>query len=377
MKWLLTLAVLWIGWSAQAQKWRQMAEFASTGRHRAVGLAIRNKGYAGMGHVNGTGTNYVYSEWWQYDPASNAWTQKADYANGTGTYGAIAFSTDQYGYVGGGTAFSTQYYKYDPTVNTWTLIAACPLDVDNLSAFGIGSKGYVMQGNQLAEYDEMTNSWAMKANCPVAMTTWNSTFVVGNSAFVKNGTQFYEYKPSQNTWIVRTSFPGLATGGSSAFSVNGKGYIVTGYSGGLSNVTDEIWEFNPGNNTWKAMEPFEGSARRFSVGFTVENKGYFGLGTNGINFNDWWQFDGTPNLTGLAPAPPSGGTVLRTKSESNVLTLNLENYGGNYDILSSSGVVLLSGQTAETLDLSSLPAGNYSIRLAVDETIRTLKLEKR
>ncbi len=374
MRVLLVGVLLLISGITTAQKWRQMAEFGSTGRHRAVGLAIRNKGYAGMGHVNGTGTNYVYSEWWQYDPASNAWTQKADYAGGVGTYGAIAFSTDLYGYVGGGTAFSTQYYKYDPTVNTWTIIAPCPLDIDNLSAFGIGTKGYVLQGNQLAEYDELTDTWSFKANCPGSVTTWNTCFVIGNSGFVKNGTAFYEYKPSQNTWLNRASFPGLASGGSSGFSVSGKGYVITGYSGSLANVTDEVWQFDPAINVWTAMEPFEGSARRFSVGFSVENKGYFGLGTNGINFNDWWQFDSQTAFTGMGQHPE--GTVALRTNESGVLKMNLEDYTGQYTLINAKGKIVQSGQLTSEIDCSQLPKGTYTLSLEIEETLRSIKIEK-
>jgi hypothetical protein len=131
----------------------------------------------------------------------------------------------------------------------------------------------------------------MKAIIPGNMNIWGTSFVIGSSAFVKNGTALYEFKPGQNQWLIRSQFPGVATGGCSSFVVDEKGYVVTGYAGGLSNVTKEVWQYNPATNNWLQMEDFPGTARRFSIGFSINNRGYFGSGTNGINFNDFWAYD--------------------------------------------------------------------------------------
>ena len=40
----------------------------------AVGFSIGSKGYIGTGY-NGS----LYKDFWEYDPATNAWTQKADF----------------------------------------------------------------------------------------------------------------------------------------------------------------------------------------------------------------------------------------------------------------------------------------------------------
>lgn len=272
------------------QSWLQRADFGSTGRHRATGFSIGNKGYAGLGHVNGTGQNIVYKDWWQYDPAANAWTQKADYV--APSYGTIAFGTSSKGYIGGGTAFNNEFFEYNPTTNTWQSVANCPIqNSTDQTAFAIGEKGYVLYGNQCAEFDPALNSWTMKAIIPGNMNIWGTSFVIGSSAFVKNGTALYEFKPGQNQWLIRSQFPGVATGGCSSFVVDDKGYVVTGYAGGLSNVTKEVWQYNPATNNWLQMEDFPGTARRFSIGFSINNRGYFGSGTNGINFNDFWAYD--------------------------------------------------------------------------------------
>lgn len=272
--------------------WIKKANFGGVGRHRAVGIAIANKGYMGLGHVNGTGVDISYKDWWQYDPASDTWTQKANFP--VNNHGATSFATSTRGYVGGGSSLTNEFYEYNPITNTWSPIAPCLISPGDTQGFSVGEKGYVYQTNQLAEYDPLTNSWAMKTPAPVNFGSWSCSFATNSSGFIKSGTNFYEYKPGNDIWIQRANFPGLMSNGSSAFCKDGKGYVTCGYVGGLSIVTNEVWEFNPGANTWAFICEFPGTSRRFPVAFSINGKGYFGSGTNGINLNDFWQFDFDP-----------------------------------------------------------------------------------
>lgn len=289
---IIYLLLIFIQQPILANPWVQKASFGGVGRHRACGIAIGNRGYMGLGHVNGTGVDISYKDWWAYDPASNSWTQKANYP--VNNHGAVAFSTDTRGYVGGGSALSSEFYEYNPTTNSWSPIAPCPFSPGDVQVFSIQNKGYVYSGTQFAEYDPSVNSWSLKASVPVNVNTWSSAFSNESSGFVKTGIYFYEYKPAQNVWIPRTPYPGIMAGGGAAFERDGKGYFVCGYYSGLSNVTKEVWEFNPGNNSWTMVDEFPGTSRRFPVAFSVNGKGYFGTGTNGINMNDFWAFDFDP-----------------------------------------------------------------------------------
>ena len=46
--------------TALAGDWIQKASFGGVGRHRASGCATANKGYMGLGHMNGSGVNINY-----------------------------------------------------------------------------------------------------------------------------------------------------------------------------------------------------------------------------------------------------------------------------------------------------------------------------
>lgn len=267
--------------------WIQRTSLPANGRHRATGCSIGNKGYMGLGHVNGNSGTINYADWWEYDPASDSWTQKANYPSQN--YGAVCFVAAGKAHVGGGAFFTGEFYAYSPLNNSWTAIPNCPVAPGDQGAMSINDKGYVVAANLLYEFDPLTNQWTQKANSPTTFSNWCIAFSIGASGYVKNAAGLYEYKPLNNQWVVRAAFPGSNTNGGAAMIHNNKAYVVSGYVGSLSFVTDEVWEYNPGSNVWTRMVDFPGSARRFSVAFTINNRGYFGTGTHGINLNDFWE----------------------------------------------------------------------------------------
>jgi Secretion system C-terminal sorting domain len=282
-----------------AQFWIQKSSLGGPGRHRATGCATSHRGYMGLGHVNGTGQDISFKDWWEYDPASDTWTQRADFP--VSTHGAVSFVVDNCPVVGGGSALSTQFYKFDPTQNNWTPIANCILsNPGNSQGFAVNNRGFVYQGNQLAKYNPNTDSWSLCANAPMSFGQWTCSFVIEGSAYIKGGSQLWEYKPLHDQWQQRASFPGVSTGGSSGFAIQQRGYVTSGYVGGLSIVTEQVWSFYPATNTWSQEIDFPGSKRRFIVAFAIHDRGYIGTGTNGINFNDFWQFNPTDNTIGFA-----------------------------------------------------------------------------
>jgi len=282
--------------SFASSSWQQLANFGAEGRHRAASMSIGNKGYMGIGHYNGTGTNIVKSDWWEYDPATNSWAQKADFIGngGNGNYAVLTFSMENssVGYLGGGQlGTGKEFYKYSPATNTWTPVANIPLTTENTKGFTIGNSGYYINGSNLWKYDALANSWSNLGSVPFSVNLWNSAFAINGKGYIKTGFSLWEYKPLTNQWISRTPFPGLASSASVAFTQNGKGYIVGGYVGSLSNVNSEVWEFDPGLNQWFLSVEFPGTSRRFANGFNIGNRAFFGIGTNGTNFNDFWEFD--------------------------------------------------------------------------------------
>jgi N-acetylneuraminic acid mutarotase len=353
--------------SVLAEQWHQKANFGGIGRHRATGISIGNKGYIGLGHVNGSGIDISYNDWWQFDPASNSWTQKANYP--TVNHGAVGFGTSTKGYVGGGSYLGGEFYCYDPEMNTWTPIATCPTTPGDVQCFSIQNKGYIIYSTELYEYDPLTNTWSSKADCPVSVTTWASSFSTESSGFVKTLSSLYEYKPASDTWLQRTPFPGLMSGGAAAFESDNKGYFICGFSGALSTVTNEIWEFNPGNNQWMRIGFFPGTSRRFPVAFSINNKGYFGTGTNGINMNDFWEYN--PEFAELSELNDYKVTVYPNPS-IDVVNFVSQNENSTYideskvELFSIDGKLLIQENFSShgiAIKIDHLQKGNYLYRI--------------
>ena len=81
-----------------------------------VGFSVAGEGYVVMNpDTNG------HNSLWQYDTASNKWSQKADFP-GSPELGIVAFGLNNYGYVGLGvlSEYGTNaFYQYDPASDTW------------------------------------------------------------------------------------------------------------------------------------------------------------------------------------------------------------------------------------------------------------------
>jgi hypothetical protein len=248
--------------------------------------------------------------------------------------------------------------------------------------FSINNRGFVYQGNQLAKYNPNTDSWSLCATAPMSFGQWTCAFAIEGSGFIKGGNQLWEYKPLHDQWYQRASFPGVSTGGSSAFAIQQHGYVTSGYVGGLSVVTEQVWSFHPATNSWKQEIEFPGSSRRFPVAFAIHDRGYFGTGTNGINFNDFWQFNPIDNSIGLAE------NMLDVKVYPNPVVdeIHIQGLGLPFDqlelsIFDMNGKLLLKEDLLyfqQNIDVSALNTGTYILKISnAKQILHQEKLLKR
>jgi len=116
--------------------------------HWAVGYSISGKGYVGTGRYWDGGSAINYRDFWEYDPSSNTWTQKAD-LTGSDRWLAVAFPIGTRGYVGTGISSAPlgDFWEYDPQTDGWTSKATFG-GTARYSAvgFSIGNEGYVGTG---------------------------------------------------------------------------------------------------------------------------------------------------------------------------------------------------------------------------------------
>lgn len=294
---LLLIAVFSYVNRSYADQWVQRADFGGVGRHRTTAISIGTHIYMGLGHFNGTGIEVYFHDWWEYDPATNAWAQKADYIgnNGNGELGAHGIGLELIGYVGLGEFEKTKLYKYDPSLNLWIAVANAPsgINFQDTGDFTIGHKTYFTRlwSSNFFEYDADLDLWTMKSPTPFSTVySWNG-FTINGKGYTKIYNQLWEYDPQTDSWLAKSPFPGLAQLSSVAFVQNNMGYLICGYGSTYSDLSGEVWEYNPVTDSWSQLPDFPGSNRRYSSGVSVGERCFMGTGTNGTNFNDFWEFE--------------------------------------------------------------------------------------
>lgn len=192
-------------------KWTQKADFGGMPRFNAIGISISNKGYIGTGE-DGNGYGGYYKDFWEYDPSMDIWTQKKDFG-GTERSKAIGFTIGDKGYIGtgsvgnDGTSFLKDFWEYNPSTNFWTQKADFEGTVRyGAVGFSIGSKGYIGTGkdydgsfyysetNDFYEYDQQNDIWSQKAAFLGNPRNLAVGFSIGKFGYLGTGTSFrYNY----------------------------------------------------------------------------------------------------------------------------------------------------------------------------------------
>lgn len=366
--------------------WTQKATFGGPARHRAVGLTIGNRGYMGLGHINSTG-DQQFKDWWEYDPGTNSWTQKADFGGGK-RYHATGFAIGNKAYVGTGrdTTFNNRndWWEYDPVTNQWSQKASLPSSPRRGAvSFAIGTKGYVGTGSGYSdfwEYNPATNSWAQKASLPASGRTSAVGFSIGNKGYIGTGdiggstNDFWEYDPATNAWTPKPNVPGPTRMEAGGFSLNGKGYIGTGDNFSSGDNYGDFYCYDPSTSSWTQIADFGGTSRRYLTCFTIGSRAYAGLGTNGTNFQDLWEYGlynaveetGELNLkVTVYPNPVTTSATISVQgaeSMSNPMKLML------YDVQGKAVKVISLGSSITSFDKSGLRAGTYVYHVIRDNS---------
>lgn len=381
MKKTLLLLLILFPFSIFAQgTWTQKANFGGTPRREAVGFSIGTKGYIGTGFEM-IGFNVVmHKDFWEYDPVTDSWTQKADFA-GTGRICAAGFSIGTKGYIGTGADDSIgrrdDFYEYDPALNAWAQKANFAGGARFYAVgFSIGSKGYIgtgdaVPGGNLAdfwEYDPGTDAWVQKANIIGLSRQHAIGFSIGAKGYLGTGNDttllfndFYEYDPATDVWIAKASFPGNPSEGGATFTIGAKGYVATGYD---NSFMIDLWEYDPSVNSWAQKANFPAGGRHGAVGFSIGAKGYVGTGNNNLTlYKDFWEYD--PGVIGMDENQTqlSHSIFPNPFIESATLTIHNENSsGGLIELFDLHGKIVkqlrFTGNSA-LIARDDLPAGIY------------------
>jgi hypothetical protein len=295
--------------------WIKKADFPPQGgRYDAAGFSIGPKIYLGLGY---DWDDNNQNDFWEWDQATNVWTKKADFpGNFTGKIVCFSIGTKgylvvlNYNYINSNSS-TNDLWEYDPATNGWTQKASLPYTSASgvRVAFSVGTKGYVGSGYDDAfhaardfwEWDQATNVWTKKEDYPGNSTVGAVGFSIGTKGYIGTGrgygytlyNDFWEWDQATNVWTKKADFGGTPRGNAVGFSIGTKGYIGTGYN------SKDFWEWDQATNVWTQKANFGGIARSSAVGYSIGNKGYIGTGMgsgfgNEYAIKDLWEYD--PNL---------------------------------------------------------------------------------
>ena len=205
--------------------WRAGAPMPEA-RHHNAAVRIGDKLYWTGGFIGGFPNWAGTTSLWQYDPATNTWTERAPMPEPRGGHAAAAINGKIY-VVGGTRGHNDEDHTarnvliYDPQTNSWSSGALMQVGREHLAAAAIGGKIYVVGGrethnqgqfgstttnfNTLEAYDVATNTWQMLAPMPTARgglfaAAHDAKLYVFGGEFPGIFPEVEEYNPATNSW---------------------------------------------------------------------------------------------------------------------------------------------------------------------------------
>jgi N-acetylneuraminic acid mutarotase len=149
------------------------------------------------------------------------------------------------------------FWQYDPATDVWTRRADAPtlIEGDFAIAFSLNdSTAYICSGASggshpaLWLYNVITDQWAQKNNAPFDVDWGPCAMVIGANAYILNGwSENWLYNPSTDDWTQKAFFTSRALGVS--FVIGNKGYFGLGSGVQFAHenhyITSDWWEFTP------------------------------------------------------------------------------------------------------------------------------------
>ena len=156
----------------------------------------------------GNGNSGNMNDWWEYDIASNTWSQKPDFPD-LPRHHPYQFAVGDYVYAGlghgnnnaGGTNIFDELYRYDPQTEVWDQMKTLPAEGRVAGTqFNYGGKGYVLSGDgddhtvmpfgSFWEYDPVEDKWNAMPSHPGSSRWAPSSFVIDDYIYFFNGLSF-------------------------------------------------------------------------------------------------------------------------------------------------------------------------------------------
>lgn len=244
------------------KSWTQLADFPGAARGSAFSFAIGSVGYIGGGDAGGDTDNMF-----AYDVTTNSWTEKAAYPNDWDNIHLTAVTIGGKAYVGfGGTNFSgsKSFYEYDPATDAWTFIGdsypgpersgSVSFVLDNKLYMGLGADADMQPLKDFYSYDPATGTWTRLADFAGEGKYKAVGFSFGSKGYVGTGMEIvsgkvrrssdmWTYDPVADAWTKTHNYGSSPRYGMTAFVIGEDAYLGLGQS--AAGGHNDFWIFRP------------------------------------------------------------------------------------------------------------------------------------
>ncbi len=383
--------------ASYAQEWTEMTSLPSevNGRHHPVTFSNGIYGYYLTG---GNTVTEAENDFYRYNSEEDSWEILDDFP-GLARGFSIGAQTDTKGYVGFGAGVNGilgDLWEFDFATQQWTELAECPCDPRTHPAFLSSNDGKLYVGlgggngnkNDWWSYDIATNTWEQKADFPGAVRHHPFQFTIGEYMYVGMGhgnddifNDLYRYDASSDSWDEMSSLPGEGRVAGTQFSHDGKGYVLSGDGDDHWLMEEgEFWEYTPETDEWSQLLSHPGNSRWAPGSFVIENTIYLTSGyqyETGLYINDLVAFNLDPETSVedigfpendffVFPNPVKESIQLSGAFQN----LNIE----QIDLLSANGTLLTSVKGIEQLSFINIQNGSYILQIFSDEALIQRKL---
>ncbi|HEY4108514.1 Kelch repeat-containing protein [Puia sp.] len=268
----------------------------------------------------------VFVVWFRRDNIPSALT------NFQGRFGGWSFVIGSKGYIGGGTAVTTNsklstaknVFSFDTATKAWSQNATPPSVVTGgEGAFAIGNNGYVLTGSEdvtqyTYAYSALNNSWSPKAPLPGIPRYYAVGVAIDGKGYIGGGAyqpglglnfnNWTQYDPVADRWTEKARLPNEPTYGGVAFvssgGTGGKAYLCGGYDN-EGRLSKALWQYDPATDQWTQKTNFPGSGRAWAVGMNTTNAGFITTGWDGSKtLADVWRYNFATDTWGTEPNIP-------------------------------------------------------------------------
>lgn len=372
------------------QTWNQISDFPGLDRDDAVAFVIGNYAYIGTGMT--TGWNNL-DDFKKFNLNTETWESCASLPAGEERQYAAGFSHNGLGYLFGGYngTFLNDFWRYDPTSNSWTEILALPDEGrSGMSSFVIGDTAYILGGKTSGEgaidevwaYNLVSGTWTQKSNFPFGKR-WRATaiqngtlslFGLGKDEVPASHNDFHAYDASTDSWSTIADFPGVGRNYVAGVSHNNRLFAAFGVDD-ASNFYKDCWEYNPLLDTWTFVADLPDLDRKGGCIFSGANGIYYstGIDKNYQRLTETWRLSlplsveeiDQVNLK-IYPNPTNGKVTVH----SNFLLVGVELYDAKGRLMMS----LNEKQGIQTIDLDGFDNGIYVMKFRSESGNRYQKM---